>query len=284
MERAELLALADVLAAPYRVCPPELRSGGPSGMFAGTGDGQSVDFHDFREYQPGDDLRRVDWRAYARHGQMHLKLFREEVSPVVEIHLDTSASMSAYPGKEQAVLFISAFLRQAVLAAEGRPAFCRDGMRFAGREFVPALLATVFAGAGDDSASFPAGLKPLRFHLSDYLFDEGVDARIRRQSGGSLAFTPVLLLSRSERDPAWRGHCRLLDVEHPDTPLDLNLTGAGVAAYRERLRAHVDGLERAARRVGARLIRVDVPDGGLARADCEAIVRLLVAERAVTAR
>ncbi len=284
MRRTELLSLAASLAAPYRVRPPDAAVRGPAGVFAGVGDGQSVDFHDFRQYLPGDDLRRVDWRAYARTGQMHLKLFREEVSPVVELHLDTSASMAAYPGKEQAALFLAAFLRAAALAAEARPVLCRDGKRFAGGEFEPALAATEFAGAAGGSAAAAGRGRPLRFFLSDCLFEDGVLPLFRNHAADALSFCPVLILSQSEREPPWRGFHRLHDVELPGAGLDLALDESAVSGYRSRLKKHLDGVADAARRHGAGLVAVDVPDGELGREDCGTLVRRLAAERAVTAR
>ena len=284
MRRDELISLAAALAAPYRIRPPEQLGGGPAGMFGGRGDGQSVDFHDFRQYLPGDDLRRVDWRAYARTGQMHLKLFREEVSPVVELFLDASASMAAYPGKVQAAIFLAAFLRNATLAAEGRPVLCRNGRRFVGGDFEPALAGTEFSGSGEAEPPVTPGARPLRFHLSDYLFGEGIATLFRRHAAGSLLFSPVMILSRSERDPAWRGHHRLYDVEQPDAFVDLALDAAMVRAYRERLRKHEETLAGEALRHGGRLLLLDVPDGDLSRSDCEALTRRLASERVVTTR
>ena len=285
MRREELLNLAAALARPYRISPPRLPSGGQAGAFTGQRDGQSVDFHDFREYQPGDDLRRVDWRAYARNGQMHLRLFRAEVSPVVELHLDTSASMAAYPGKEQVLLFLAAFLRFATLAAEGRPVLCRDGLRFGGGDFEAGLMATKFDGDPDArSAAIVSSGLPLRFCLSDYLLADGLAPLIHRFASGSLHFCPVMLLSRSETAPPWRGFHRLHDVEKPDDSLDLNIGNGMVEQYLLRLRRHEEVLANLARRHGASLLRIDTPDGEVERQDCEAVVRRLAGERLVTAR
>src|SRR3712207_213354 len=40
--------------------------------------GQSVEFADYRNYTPGDDLRRLDWNAYARMERLFIKLYQEE--------------------------------------------------------------------------------------------------------------------------------------------------------------------------------------------------------------
>src|SRR5437762_8601370 len=55
--------------------------------------GSSAEFADFREYAPGDDLRRVDWNAYARLERLFLKLFQEEEDLTVHLLLDASRSM-----------------------------------------------------------------------------------------------------------------------------------------------------------------------------------------------
>ena len=55
--------------------------------------GASVEFLEHRAYAPMDDLRRIDWAAYARTGEPVLKVFRAEEDVVVRILCDTSASM-----------------------------------------------------------------------------------------------------------------------------------------------------------------------------------------------
>lgn len=55
--------------------------------------GQSVEFADYRTYTHGDDLRRVDWNAYARMERLFIKLFQEEEDLTVHILLDASKSM-----------------------------------------------------------------------------------------------------------------------------------------------------------------------------------------------
>ncbi|MDE7268316.1 MAG: DUF58 domain-containing protein, partial [Lachnospiraceae bacterium] len=55
--------------------------------------GSSMEFSDFREYMPGDDIRRIDWNAYGRLDRLYVKEYMEEKEAVVSILLDTSASM-----------------------------------------------------------------------------------------------------------------------------------------------------------------------------------------------
>jgi len=57
--------------------------------------GQSVEFDDYRNYVPGDDLRHIDWNAYARFDRLFIKLFLEEEDLALHVALDASASMEA---------------------------------------------------------------------------------------------------------------------------------------------------------------------------------------------
>lgn len=57
--------------------------------------GRSVEFDDFRNYAPGDDLRHIDWNVFARLDRLFIKLFREEEDLGVHLVVDASASMQA---------------------------------------------------------------------------------------------------------------------------------------------------------------------------------------------
>ena len=55
--------------------------------------GMSVDFAEHRSYMPGDDVRRVDWRLFARTDRLYLRTYEQETSMDCHIFLDCSASM-----------------------------------------------------------------------------------------------------------------------------------------------------------------------------------------------
>ena len=54
--------------------------------------GQGIDFDDFREYQPGDEVRSIDWNVTARQGAPFIKKFSEERELTVYLAIDVSAS------------------------------------------------------------------------------------------------------------------------------------------------------------------------------------------------
>jgi uncharacterized protein (DUF58 family) len=55
--------------------------------------GGSGEFVDYREYAPGDDLRRVDWKAMGRMGRPYLKLYQDETDLKCTFLIDSSGSM-----------------------------------------------------------------------------------------------------------------------------------------------------------------------------------------------
>ena len=69
-------------------------SGGAGGARRSRQTGSSAEFSDYREYIPGDDIRRIDWNAMARFDKIFLKLFMEEQESAVTVLLDGSGSMA----------------------------------------------------------------------------------------------------------------------------------------------------------------------------------------------
>src|SRR5262245_30362437 len=61
--------------------------------------GASVIFAEHRDYRPGDDLRMLDWRAYARNDRYTVKHFEQETHMRAHLLLDLSASMAFDGGK-----------------------------------------------------------------------------------------------------------------------------------------------------------------------------------------
>ena len=67
-----------------------------------------MEFADYREYQLGDDIRRIDWNLYSRFEKYFLKLFTDERQMQVQIFLDCSASMGKNDPKKAAYAIAAA--------------------------------------------------------------------------------------------------------------------------------------------------------------------------------
>lgn len=90
-----------------------------SGSHTSAVRGRGIDFSEVRDYQPGDDIRAMDWRVTARTGDPHIKLFREERERPVLIVCDLRANMhfgTRRTLKDVLAADISALLAWAALA------------------------------------------------------------------------------------------------------------------------------------------------------------------------
>lgn len=144
LDAAELIALrprCNALALPMHSPAASALAGAYRSRFRGRG----VDFLESRSYQPGDDIRNMDWRVTARTGRPHTKIFQEERERPVLIVLDAGPSLffgtrrqlkSVAAGKMAAAIAwtavrrgdrIGAFLFSGTAHRELRPAGGRRG-------------------------------------------------------------------------------------------------------------------------------------------------------------
>jgi len=225
--------------------------GGLKGGRRSTRQGRSLEFADYRDYVPGDDLRQLDWNVYARLERLLVKLFIEEEDLTVGILVDASASMAH--GSPEKLVFAkraAAALGYIALAAEdrvvlaslgGRTARRRAALRGSGRAF--RLLAELSAiapaeGATDLVAAVRHALAQLSGRgvlvlLSD-LLDPGAERALRDLAGTGSEVIVLHVLAPDELSPTLEGDLRLVDAETAaivDVTLDL--------AARERYAARV---------------------------------------------
>ena len=83
--------LSRLAAAPF--CPRIPMLGTVSGRHSSPHRGSSVEFAEYRKYVPGDDLRRLDWRAYGRSDRFYVKEFEADTNLRCCFIVDTSGSM-----------------------------------------------------------------------------------------------------------------------------------------------------------------------------------------------
>jgi uncharacterized protein (DUF58 family) len=76
--------------------------------------GSAAEFADYKEYAPGDELARLDWRVYGRTRRLYLRQFEEETDMTVYLMLDTSGSMRYAGEKRQSKFFLAAKIAAAL--------------------------------------------------------------------------------------------------------------------------------------------------------------------------
>jgi uncharacterized protein (DUF58 family) len=209
--------------------------------------GNTVDFADFREYNPGDDFRRIDYHVLARLDQVLIKLYEADDEITVRFLLDTSDSMATGGKLEQAKRIAAAlgFLALTSHDAVSVHTFPGQGMapRFAGRAAVPGFFSyleslepggvTPFAQAAGHLLS-RAGPPGITIVISDLLTSEW-DSLIGLRSSGS-DLTVLHILAEQDRTPELAGDLMLVDREDGER-LTVSVTEQILETYAERVTA-----------------------------------------------
>jgi uncharacterized protein (DUF58 family) len=220
--------------------------------------GHSVEFADYRDYAPGDDLRQLDWNVYARLERLFVKLFIEEEDVTVTLLIDASASMAA--GSPAKLLFakraaaalgyigLASEDRVSVSALAGRMARRRAALRGSGRIFrLLADLSAIAPADGPTDLGVAARHAAAELHgkgvviLFSDLLDPGADRIIRELAATGSELIVLHVLSPEELDPVLEGDLRLVDVETGDG-VDVTVDLATLDAYKARLASWKAGL------------------------------------------
>ncbi len=241
-------------AAGLLLAAPE-RSLGVHGETIGAGVGQSIEFMDFREYEPGDDLRRIDWAAYARSDRLMIRRHREEISPRLDVLIDASRSMDL-PGapKADAALALAAATIDAARRAgyHARPWRC-DAHAATRLERLEAWAG--FDGGAGAAPAFhhaarhcPAG--GVRLLISDLLFPADLPALVRALADGARWLIILQVLSEHDVAAPPPGSLRLRDRE-TGAVVEVELDAERARAFAARVEAHRAACRDAARRARA---------------------------------
>src|SRR5580704_17040875 len=106
--------------------------GALSGLHRANVHGSSVEFAEHKEYSPGDELRHVDWKAYAKLDRYYVKQYEQESQLTVYLVLDASASMRFGGGGMQKLEYaglLVAALAYLIVQQQDKVAFVATGDR-----------------------------------------------------------------------------------------------------------------------------------------------------------
>jgi uncharacterized protein (DUF58 family) len=241
-------------AAAIRLAMPRTPLRGRAGERLGAGTGASLEFQDYRPYAPGDDLRHVDWAAYARSELLAVRLYREEVAPRIDLVLDVSRSMAVTGAKHVAFGELAGLLACACVStiADSRviTTAAAPPERLHLPEHVERLLACDASASALEASHLPFRRRSVRIVVSDFLFPHDADALVTRLARDSAWLAVVQVNLPEEVDPSIEGGRRLVDVEGRGE-LELVIDSAAVRDYRARFSRLRLALAAACRRVGA---------------------------------
>jgi len=258
----------------------QVRSGVIKGERRSLKRGSSVEFADYRNYAPGDDLRRLDWNVFARLERPFIKMMEEEEDLAVYVLLDASSSMDWGEGSTNKLnygLHLAAGLGAIALGAGDRFSFhllqpeiqppeSKSGGNqigpLRGSQQVMRLMAFLEqktaqhspAAAFDLNAALRSfGLSALRsglvFIISDLFDPNGIQTGLNFLQGRGFEVNLLHVLCPAELDPPLSGDLRLIDIE-TGQPQELSLDGSMLRLYQQRLQAWQAELQKDCRQRG----------------------------------
>lgn len=259
----EHLVRGEELGSRYALATPELALSGHSGQQLGRRAGNSIDFQDYREYQPGDDLRSIDWNVYARTDKLTIKLFREEVNPHLDIILDCSQSMNlAETEKGSCALRLAAMLGMAAENARFTHALWCGGEGFRRAEN-DNLRPSAWDGIEYHSnrnldeayAILPPRLRRagMRVVISDLFWPGNPTTTMRRFSEGAATTIVIQVVAQADITPPEHGNIHLIDSESGES-MQMFIDSMVEQRYRDTLKQHQESWDAACRGCGARFV------------------------------
>jgi uncharacterized protein (DUF58 family) len=226
--------------------------------------GSSVEFADYREYSEGDDIRYIDWNAYARFEDLYLKLFIEEEDLNLFILLDVSKSMSfGEPSKLDTAKRIAASLSYIAFSNYDHASIIPVGSGTArpfplrrGKGQVFPLLDYLEGLDGEGEGDAPAHIRTFLLEtrlsgvavlISDFLYDEGYEDTLKLLAASRFQTAAIHVLSSEELNPSMSGDLKVVDSEDAEK-LDVTLNRRTLRAYKRRLNAFLQDVEETCRK------------------------------------
>ena len=245
--------------------------------------GQTVEFADYREYQLGDDIRRIDWNLYSRFEKYFLKLFTDERQMQVQVFLDCSASMGK-DNPKKAAYAVASVAAMAFLAVHnmdkltinlmkgnrsenpfgmiiGKNAFFRSVSELENTAFDEETFIDKCVMSCPDT-SVGNGLSVI---VSDFFTDSDWKKAVDYLRYRKRQVLLVQILTPDEDNPTYDGRMNLIDSESVDISdnknMKLRITRSMQRAYQEALKDMKQDLKSFCSKRGADFItvRTDMP-------------------------
>lgn len=232
-----------------------------AGLFGGNHKsknfGSSCEFADYRDYNAGDDITKIDWNAYGRFEKLYMKLYLDERQMHTRIYIDASRSMEYGDSKkaDQAIrvaatlayLSVSEMDRVSVYTLKGETVECvisgmvgkdsyyteigkLNGIVFDGECNISDAILQSNVGYGD-------GMSVI---VSDFLTDNDYERAIDYLADKKRDVFCVQILSREEINPQSRGKVHFFDSESPAKFYRKNIDKEIAKAYKRALNYVID--------------------------------------------
>lgn len=221
--------------------------------------GAGMEFHEYRAYEIGDDVRDIDWGVYGRLDRLVVKRFRAEGQMSVHVLLDVSASM-AFGEHDKLVFARRAAAAVARVAGNGHEpvglTLVSDRLRHVlpprrGRAQVARVLEHLAAASADGQSELTRGLttyadmarsRGLAVVITDGFTPDGAREGLAYLGHKGFQVALIHVVADEELSPRLADAMELRDTEDPDEP-PVAVNAAVIHAYRARVAAFVGDLE-----------------------------------------
>lgn len=254
---------------------------GMSGSRRSTAKGSSVEFSDFREYLPGDDIRRIDWNAYGRLDRLFVKLFMQEKEGMYTVLIDNSSSMKfGSPSKAVMASRLAGALgymamqsldRVRLVTVQSGETVTEKSVtgRQSLQKYLEQIDRVVFQGGTrmyESVRKIPFTRRGMTIILSDFMEEksgvgnmEAIHQMVRYLRYQRQDVLLVQILSPEEIEPETEGTICLVDEETGEE-LKITMTGRLRKEYLERMKQYQSELQKLAKKYQAYYMRVNSAD------------------------
>jgi len=219
--------------------------------------GQSVEFADFRQYVPGDDLRFIDWNLYARMERLYLKLFLEEEDLHFYALIDASTSMDfGEPTKLQYAKQLAASLGFIGLCRADRvkietlgTSSRQPGPTLRGRASLWRMMEYLEGIQPGENVGLAEGVrnfclrntgKGILVLITDLMDKEGYEKALRFLVTQQMDVYLLHVLCPEELNPEIKGDLKLIDCEDEDVA-EVTVSRPLLDKYKRTVAAFLDG-------------------------------------------
>lgn len=235
-----------------------------AGLFGGNHKsktyGSSCEFADYRDYIPGDDISKIDWKAYARFDKLYLKLFLDEKQLHTRIYIDASRSMD-YGNNKKAEMALQLAATLAYLSVcemdkvsifyikeskvyevasniIGKENFYNvinklNNIEFSGDCFLSESILPTKIGYGDG----------MSIVISDFLTENNYEAALDYFVDKKRDLLCIQVLAKDELKPNIRGKVHFYDSENINNQYRKNINKDIINAYNEALNYVIDKIK-----------------------------------------
>ena len=235
---------------------------------------QGLEFADHRQYVPGDDVRHIDWKAFARHRQLVIRQFEEERDARIYVLVDSSASMTrgepakAEVGRRLAAAFGYVGMKQLdrVRVIPFATEIAKTSRVFRSRAQIPELEKFLAEASAEGVTTFEQtvrsfaarhSMRGLVVVVSDLMAPEGWEEGFRVLGRLGHQLVVVRVTCPEDDKPDFKGEMELHDSETGER-LRLRVSPDLLVSYQRVIAEHVEECRRAAVRVGGRLVEAPV--------------------------